>query len=364
MDNTKLWKKHAFKLAVSASAAVIALGSLWILNRPESGAARQATDDAYVRADFTAIAPQISGAVARVAVADHQRVRAGELLVQIDDRDLRIGVQDAQAKLASASATVTALRAQIGRQQNLISQTKAAISADDASLKLAERNQERFTNLAEDGSGTLQAQQQAEAQVQIQRAARERDIAAHAASAQQQLIITAELEKAKAEVAAATAKVADAELKLSYARIVAPTDGVVDRRSARVGGYVRTGEALLTLVPLQALYIEANFRETQLAYMTPGQPVVVTVDALPNLVLRGHVDSLAPASGVSFSPVPPHNATGNFTKIVQRLPVRIALTPGQPGVDRLRVGMSVRTKIETHSQNGSALAAAPAMTSR
>ncbi|SEL39048.1 membrane fusion protein, multidrug efflux system [Roseateles sp. YR242] len=339
--------KPSFRVVAGAAVVLIAFGALWILNRPESGAPRQETDDAYVRADFTVIAPQVAGAIQRVAVEDHQAVKAGDLLVQIDDRDLRIAVEDAKARAASAGAVVSGLSAQIQRQHSLIGQAGAALTADEANLKLATVNLERFTNLAKDGSGTLQAQQQAEAQLQVQRAARDRDRAAEQAAREQLLILQADLEKARADALVAKARQADAELKLSYTRVVAPTDGVVDQRGARVGGYVRVGESLLTLVPMEALYVEANFRETQLARVQVGQPVHLGVDALPGVTLEGHVESLAPASGVSFSPVPPHNATGNFTKIVQRLPVRIRLDPGQAEAKRLRVGMSVRPLIDT-----------------
>ncbi len=217
------------------------------------------------------------------------------------------------------------------------------MSASSANLKLAEANRSRFANLAQDGAGTVQAQQQAEAEWDVRRAARERDQAGQRAAEQQLAILRAELEKAQAAKA-------DADLKLSYASVVSPLSGVVAQRNARVGGYARVGEPLLTLVPLDALYVEANFRETQMARVRVGQPVDITVDALPGVRLKGRVESLGPASGVSFSPVPPHNATGNFTKIVQRLPVRIHLEPGQEDARRLRVGMSVRPRIDVDAK--------------
>ncbi len=339
--------KLTFPLIVGVAVVALAAGATWILNRPESGANEQATDDAYVRADFTVIAPQVPGAIREVAIEDHENVKAGQLLVQIDDRDLRIGLDDAKARQAGADATIAGLTAQIARQRSVIEQARAAVEADDATLKLAETDLGRFTNLAQDGSGTLQAQQRAATQLDVQRATRTRDLATEEAARQQLQMLQADVDKARAEALVATARVADAELKLDHTRVVAPADGVVDQRSARVGGYVRVGEPLLTLVPLDALYIEANFRETQLARVQPGQRVRLKVDALPGVTLKGRVESVAPASGVSFSAVAPHNATGNFTKIVQRLPVRIALEPSQQDALRLRVGMSVRTEIDT-----------------
>lgn len=326
-----------FRIAVGAIALIALLSALLILNRPESRASKQSTDDAYVQADFTMIAPQVAGVITKVAVDDHQQVQAGAPLVSIDDRELQIAID-------TAKATVDSLQAQLDRQQSIIAQARAALAASAANLNLAEANRNRFANLARDGSGTVQAQQQAEAEWDIQRAARERDQAGLRSAEQQVAILRAELDKAKAAKA-------DADLNLSYASVHAPVSGVVAQRRARVGGYARVGEPLLTLVPLDALYVDANFRETQLARVRIGQPVDITVDALPGEHFKGHVESLGPASGVSFSPVPSHNATGNFTKIVQRLPVRIRLEPGQKNAGLLRVGMSVRPNIDVTAED-------------
>ncbi len=322
---------RGFRLTLATLAAATLAGAFLVLNRPESAAAEQATDDAYVRADFTVIAPQVAGLVGRVAVAEHQQVVAGAPLVEIDARSLHIA-------LASAQAQVDSLRAHVVRQASAIAQARAAVAASQARLQLADANRARFANLARDGSGTVQAREQAEAEHDIQRAASARDQAGLRAAEQQLAVLRADLARAQAARA-------DAELNLSHAQIRAPVAGTVAQRRARVGSYVRVGEPLLTLVPLDALYVEANFRETQLARVRVGQPVQIAVDALPGVQLQGRVESLGPASGVSFSPVPPQNATGNFTKIVQRLPVRIALEPGQEDAGRLRVGMSVQPRI-------------------
>lgn len=314
--------------------------------RSAISASRQSTDDAYVQADFTVVAPQVAGVIARVQVEDNQAVKARDPLVGIDERDLRVALAAAKAQVASARAVTASQHAQLERQQSVIGQSRAAVVANAAQLKLAEADRERFTNLARDGSGTVQAKQQAEAQWEIQRAAHERDSAALRSAQQQVAILRADLEKAEAAALAAQAQQDAAELNLSYARIEAPVSGVVAQRRARVGNYVRPGDPLLTLVPLDALYVEANFRETQLSRMQVGQPVTLTVDGLPGVRLDGVVESLGPASGVSFSAVPAHNATGNFTKIVQRLPVRIALRPGQDALARLRVGISARPQVD------------------
>ncbi|MDR0673659.1 MAG: HlyD family secretion protein [Zoogloeaceae bacterium] len=343
-------KTLRFRVIASAIAAIALLAAFLILNRPESSASEQGTDDAYVQADFTVIVPQVAGVITRVDVADHQEVAIGAPLIGIDERDLRIAVDNAKARLASAQASIDSLEAQLVRQQSVIVQARAALAASSAQLKLAEANRDRFANLARDGSGTVQAQQEAEAKWDTQRAARERDLAGLRLAEQQTAILRAELEKARAALLSAEAEKAAADLDLSYASIVAPVSGVVAQKKARVGGYARVGEPLLTLVPLYAVYIEAHFRETQLARVRVGQPVAITVDALPDVRLKGHVESLGPASGVSFSTVPPHNATGNFTKITQRLPVRIRLEPGQEAAKRLRVGMSARPVIDVGAQ--------------
>ena len=220
---------------------------------------------------------------------------------------------------------------------------------DKAELVLARANHERYRNLAADGSGTVQAMQQAQSQLNIRLASQEKNQAGLKAAQQQVAILQAELEKAKAALAQAQAAQAAAELKLSYTRITAPVDGTVGQKSVRVGAFVNTGTPLLAIVPLDAVYIQANYRETQLAHIQIGQTVDIKVDALPGATLKGTVESLGPASGVSYSAIAPHNATGNFTKIVQRLPLRIRVDSGQPEANKLRVGMSVVPTIQTRN---------------
>lgn len=323
----------------------VAIGAVLYLNRHESSGALQSTDDAYVHADFTTLAPKISGTVEEVLVEDNQPVKKGDLLAIIDDRDFVVAVDSATAQVASAAAGIASLEAHLVQQQNAIRQAQAAVAADDAALKLARVNQARYRNLATDGSGTVQARQQAEAQLNIQLAVGERSQAGLQAARQQVEILKADLHKAKAALAHAQAAQATAELKLSYTRITAPISGMIGQKSLRVGAFVSAGKPLLAIIPLDAVYITANFRETQLARVASGQSVDIEVDALPGDALKGTVESLGPASGVSYSAIAPHNATGNFTKIVQRLPVRIRIDPGQPAAAKLRVGMSVTPTI-------------------
>jgi membrane fusion protein, multidrug efflux system len=324
---------------------VIAAGSVLYLNRPESSAASQSTDDAYVQADFTTVAPQVSGNLEKVLVEDNQAVRAGDLLVVIDDRDFVVALEAAKARVAAAEASILSLRSHLSRQDATILQAQAAVAADDASLQRAREDQVRYRNLAIDGSGTIQALQHADAQVSIQSATREKNLAGVVAARRQADVFRADLTSARAALDQARSAQAAAELRLSYTRINAPVAGVIGHKSARVGAFVNVGQPLLAVVPLDNVYVTANFRETQMARVRPGQPVDIEVDAMPGQMLKGAVDSIGPASGVTYSAVPPHNATGNFTKIVQRLPVRIRIDPGQAVASSLRVGMSVVPRI-------------------
>ena len=332
-------------LALAAVAAAAAL----LFTHQEADARTQETDDAYVQADVTVVAPQVAGQIAKVLVEENQSVHAGQPLVQIDPRDLQVALQNAKAQVAAALANQANLQAQIERQSSLGHGLQATLHADHATLALAQANRDRYANLAQDGSGSVQARQQAEAQWQTAQAGIERDSAALDANTQQTAVLKTELERAKAAVDAAKAQQAAAELNLSYAAIQAPGEGIVAQRTARTGAIVNKGQPLLTIVPVQAAFIEAHYRETQLAHVAVGQAVSFTVDALPGVTFKGHVASLGPASGASLAPLAAHNATGNFTKIVQRLPVRISIDPGQAAQAQLRIGMSVKTSISTNA---------------
>lgn len=338
-----------YKIGSAILIALALAGGVYVLNRNESAASSQSTDDAYVRADFTMVAPQVPGILDQVLVEDNQQVRKGQLLATIDDREYRIAVDSARARLEEAKASSASLRASIAQQDSLIAQARAAIAASSAALSLAQANQARYRNLSSDGSGTVQEREQADAQLRIQMASRQRDQAALSAAQQQIAVLQAIADKAEAETRGAEAALRAQELRLSYTRITAAVDGTVGERTLRVGRFVNVGQPLLAIVPLDKLYIEANFRETQLEHVAQGQHVSIGVDTLPGVTLRGRVDSIAPASGVTFSPIAPDNATGNFTKVVQRLNVKITLDPGQDAAKRLKVGMSVRPVVRTRT---------------
>ncbi|MEI9916645.1 MAG: HlyD family secretion protein [Methylovirgula sp.] len=341
----------SFKNTAFISLGVVALaGVAYGVDRLIIGDGRiQSTDDAYITADFSTVAPKISGLLDKVEVEDNARVKAGQELVHIDDRDYRTAVAAAEGALGGAKAEVANLSAELARQTPVIGQADANILADDAALTFARANAQRYRNLSRGGAGTVEQQQQSAAQLQQAEAAKERDSEAADAARRQIAILQAQRDRALADAKRTEAALAQARLNLSYTHVLAPVDGVVGQRAIRVGNYVSPGTALLAIVPIDSAYVLANYQETQLTHLALGQKVEITVDAFPGVVLTGHVDSLAPASGIAFSPIAPDNATGNFTKVVQRIPLKIVFDPDQPLRARLRVGMSVETTLDTHS---------------
>jgi membrane fusion protein (multidrug efflux system) len=335
------------KLLLIGGVAACAVAALVIDLSLAGNGSRQKTDDAYVTADFSVVAPKVSGLIDRVDVEDNQRVRAGEELAHIDDRDYRAAVAVAEAALAGAQADVENLSAELARQRPVIDQAKATIRADEAASQFAQANATRYQNLSRGGAGTVEQQQQSTSQLQQALAVNDRDSAAAAAAERQVAILETQRDQANAKLKQAQAVLDQARLNLSYTHILAPIDGVVGQRSMRIGNYVSPGAALLAVVPLDCAYVLANFQETQLTNMRRGQHARITVDSFPGQALNGTVDSLAPASGSAFSPIPPDNATGNFTKVVQRIPLKIWLDSGQPLAKRLRVGMSVEATVDT-----------------
>jgi membrane fusion protein (multidrug efflux system) len=306
----------------------------------------ETTDDAYVKADYTTVAPKISGYVAEVLVGDNERVSARQVLARIDDRDFKAALDQAHADVETAAASIRNLEAQIALQQSVIDQAKAEILATEASRTFADEDHARYRELAKTGYGSVQRAQQAAATLQ-ERTARLQGQRAGLVAAQRKIEVLA-TERAKAEAQRDRSRAAErqAELNLSYTTIAAPVDGTVGARSLRVGQYVQAGTQLMAVVPLHAVYIVANFKETQLTHVRDGQQVEIAVDTFPGAKVRGHVDSVSPASGLEFSLLPPDNATGNFTKMVQRIPVKIVLEDAALA-GLLRPGMSVEPTVDT-----------------
>ena len=307
------------------------------------------TDDAYVMAHYTTIAPRISGQIVAVDVTDNQVVRQGTSLARIDDRDYQTAVDEAYASLQADRAQADETTGQVIRQPAIIEQARAQLASATAQLEFARVNDARYHSAAATGADTQQDRQQAESQLRQAEAAVAGDQAAMLASEQQLPVLQAQQQAALANIASGKARLAQARLNLSYTIITAPLDGMVGELSVQVGNYVAPGDALMAVVPLAQVYIEANYRELALRRVVPGQHVRIHLDAY-DIYLDGTVDSIPPASGASFAPIEPNNATGNFTKIVQRLPVKIVVAPNQPNFNLFRVGMSVETTIDTGAQ--------------
>ena len=338
-------KRVALALAAALGVAAAADFGHYYLT---TGRYLETTDDAYVKADSTIIAPKVSGYIAQVLVNDNQPVTAGQLLAKIDDRDFRAALSQAQADVAAAEAAVHNLDAQIALQQPIIEQGAADISAAEANLKFAREEQARYDGLMKTGSGTVQRAQQTDAALRASTAQLQHAKSGLLAAERKVDVLTTQRAQAVAQRDRAHAAEQQAALNLSYTAVTAPVDGTVGARSLRVGQFVQAGTQLMAVVPLDAVYVVANFKETQLTHVRSGQPVEVTIDGFHGTSLRGHVDSLSPASGLEFALLPPDNATGNFTKIVQRVPVKIVLDDHKLA-GLLRPGMSAEPTVNTKS---------------
>ncbi|HUD59575.1 MAG TPA: HlyD family secretion protein [Acetobacteraceae bacterium] len=305
------------------------------------------TDDATVAADSVIISPKVSGYLSAVLVDDNQVVHARQTLARIDDRDYLTALAAARAQVDSARAAIDNLEHKITQQKLAILEAQAVVTTDQAALAFSQQQYGRYAGLARTGAATVQDSQQWQTDQREKEAGLARDTAAVGVAQQQVDILGSELAQAKAVLAQRQAMLHQAELNVSYTSITAPVDGTVGDRTLRVGQYVQAGTQLMAVVPLSAVYITANYEETQLTYVQPGQPVTIDVDTFPDATVRGVVNSISPASGEEFALLPPDNATGNFTKIVQRIPVKITIDPHDPLAGRLRPGMSVEPTINT-----------------
>ena len=343
-------------LTASSVAIAIAIGgAVWITAAPSS----ESTDDAYVGADATSVAPKVRGLVAEVYVHDNQTMRAGQPLVRIDPEEFDAKVAsaqatlaDAQAGVASANAALISLAAEERLSAAQVVAARTSIRSASAQSDRADADRKRYAALVATGAvARSDADSFSAAAVTAEQDAA-RANAMLAVANETAGVTTARRPGLLATLQTARAKVGEAQAALDLAKqdrrhtvILAPVDGVVGNRQVRVGDYVQPGTRLLTLVPLHALYVTANFKETQTGRMRAGQPATIEADALPGERIRGTVESFAPGSGSSFSLLPFEPGTGNFTKIVQRVGVRIRFDPDQADVGRLRPGLSVTAKV-------------------
>lgn len=346
-NETPVRKKGRRLLFGTAAILLIAAGAYYGHDYWTVGRFHVETDDAYVKADNSSVAPKISGYIADALVEDNQPVKAGQPLARIDDRDFKTALEQAKGDVAAAEATIEAKQASLEIQESVIAAARATVDVDQANAIFAEQNNKRYSTLATSGYGNIQNAQQAASQIAAAKATIVRDSAALDAAMKQVGLLKAELAQAKAALEHDLAVQHQAQLNLSYTTIIAPVDGVVGNRTLRVGQYVQAGTQLMTVVPTASVYVIANYKETQLTDVHAGQAVDIDVDMFPDRVYHGRVDSLAPASGQEFALLPPDNATGNFTKVVQRIPVKIVLDADSATAGDLRPGMSVQPSIDT-----------------
>jgi membrane fusion protein (multidrug efflux system) len=335
------WRSIIFLVAVGLLVGIISRWTRW-----EGRPGWQRSDDASLQSDQTPISARVAGYLRAVPVQDYQRVKAGAVLAEIVDDDYRAAVAQAEAGVASARAQADALRAQRPLLEANARAAGAAVDSAAANLAQNARDVARQSQLLSDGSSTPEAGEKlSTARAQI--SAQLQQSRAQADAARDQLaVLTAQEAQSRAAIAAAEAALQTARINLAYTRITAPQDGVVGQRQVRTGQFLPVGGQVTTLIPLPRLWVIANFKETQLTHMAVGELAGVTVDTFPGHVLRGHVVAFSPGSGSQFALLPPDNATGNFTKVVQRIGVKIAIDDADGLADRLRAGMSVTASVD------------------
>jgi membrane fusion protein (multidrug efflux system) len=331
----------------AAAAAVLVAGGWFGYDYATVGRFMVSTDDAYVRANNTTLGAKVSGYISELPVEENTKVRAGDLIARIDDGDYRLAVDSARDKVATQEATIARFDRQIEAQHAAVEQSQAQLASSQAArtrMQLEFERQQALEGKQFASKQTLEQsianRDQANASVLSAKAAVE-NAAANVG------VLEAQKKEAVGTLEELKTALAKAERDLSFTEIRAPVDGVVGNRAAQVGDFVQTGQRIAALVPLADVFIDANFKETQLARLKPGQPVSITIDALPGEKVDGVVASFSPASGSVFTLLPPDNATGNFTKIIQRLPVRIHVPADVAERGALRPGLSVVATVNT-----------------
>ena len=305
----------------------------------------ETTDNAYLKAHTSLISPKETGYVKEVLFKDNQKGMPGDLLVVIDDHDFQARVIHAEAQVLSETAHIQTLETGKLTQGAKIRQEAANIAVSEADLEKAAKDLKRFGNLADEGAVSAQTRDTAQSTHKQAHAQRDKVRSARQEEESQLAALDAQIEETRARIKAAEANLQLARIDLANTRITAPMAGIIGNRSVQVGQLVKPGSVLSYLIPIDGLFVEANFKENQIARMQPGQPVEIRIDAYPDQVFDGVVDSFAPASGSEFSLLPPENATGNFTKIVRRVQVKIIFLPGAD-LSRLRPGLSTVIKVK------------------
>ncbi|HWX11567.1 MAG TPA: HlyD family secretion protein [Trinickia sp.] len=340
------------RLLIVLVIALAIAGAIWLSQWWTVGRFIESTDDAYLQADGVTVAPKVSGYVTEVLVADNQTVPAGAPLVRLDTRQYQASVDQAQATVDAREADLQRAQADLLQDNAKVAQAKAEEQVARVALQHAEDNVRRYAPLAATGAETTERLADLMSTRDEARATLASNAAAVHSAETQITAATAQIAQAGAQIEAARANLQQVKLDLRDTTLYSPFAGRVGDRTVRVGQYVQPGTRLLTVVPVQNVYLEANFKETQVGRMRVGQPATLHVDALQGIDLHGVVDSFAPGTGAQFALLPPENATGNFTKIVQRVPVRIRIETGPQTRRVLLPGLSVTVDVDTRSARG------------
>jgi membrane fusion protein (multidrug efflux system) len=351
-------RRHLMPIVVGSvlTVALVIGGLVWWTNKQTY----ETTDNAFIQADNVSVAPLVEGYVAEVMVADNQRVTKGQVLARIDPATIQARLAQAEANAQALAAAVRGVDDQAALEEALISQKAAGVRSAQAEAQLADAELKRYGALAGDGYVSAQRLQTARAAAGQAGAAVAQAEAALEAERRVARSLGSTRARTQAEAAAAQAAVDQARIDLSRTEIRAPISGVVGARAVRPGQYVRAGSSLMSIVPLGEAYVVANFKETQVSRLRIGQPVEIRADAFGGKTIKGRLDSFAPATGSEFALIPVENAVGNFTKIAQRLPVRIAVDPADPLASALRPGLSVEVKVDVRDESGVSFADAVA----
>ncbi|MCB1692714.1 MAG: HlyD family secretion protein [Pseudomonadales bacterium] len=315
----------------------------------ETGRFIEETDDGYVKADVIDVRPEITGRIQRVAVKENQQVRAGDLLVELDSSDFEAQVRQATSQVKVQEAGIKQVEEELSLQHQNVERAKASIVAAKAEAERASLALDRAKALNEQSYGSRQDLETAQANATVAKASVAEAEAGLLAEKQQLTVIRARQSSASANLDAARANLDLAKVRLAKTRIVAKRNGVVGDITAHAGAMASPGVVLMRVVPVSEVYVAANFKETQISAMSIGQTATIHVDAFPDVTFHGTIESLAPATGSAFSLLPQDNATGNFNKIVQRVPVRIRIDEPAAGIGRLRPGLSVVTQVDTRT---------------
>ena len=338
------------RLGLAALGLLVVVGIAWYgWNWWEVGRFIETTDDAYVGGNVTTLSPHVAGFVSKILVGDNQFVKAGQLVIELDAQDYKANLAHAEAVVQNQTAALANLHAKYALQQSMVDQAEADLLAKKADARYAREDAARYHALAMTTFGTVQNDQKAFAADRKAEATVRSGTAGLDAARQQLTVIDTEIAETQASLAQAQADLRTAELNLGYTKICSPIDGYIAARAGQIGAYTTIGTALLSIVPAHGLWVDANFKEDQLARMRPGQSASFIADVLPGRTFTGRVLSLAPATGAIFTVIPPENATGNFTEIVQRVPVRIEVDDGDGTLGLLRPGLSTTVSVDTRS---------------